>query len=117
MSKQVSGVTMHRNCINVRASMASRDEVEWMIGALTAAMNMNFPVVATYRVVIHDHGERKINVIKQIREITGCGLKEARDFSEIPGSVILAGVDRDVAYGAYEALMLQGASASVEVEQ
>ena len=42
----------------------------------------------TFEVVLASIGEKKINVIKEVRAITGLGLKEAKDFVEgAPGTV------------------------------
>ena len=41
------------------------------------------PVEQTeFTVVLEGHGDKKINVIKEVRAITGLGLKEAKDFVE-----------------------------------
>ena len=40
-----------------------------------------------FDVVLKSHGPNKINVIKEIRTITGLGLKEAKDLAEAGGKV------------------------------
>ncbi len=67
-----------------------------------------------FNVVLTSYGEKKINVIKEVRVITGLGLKEAKDLVEgVPNSV-KEGVTKD------EAQKLKGkleeAGATVEVK-
>ena len=50
-----------------------------------------------FSVVLADHGAKKINVIKEIRAITGLGLKEAKDLVEGAPKEIKAGVPKDEA--------------------
>ncbi|GGS08223.1 MULTISPECIES: 50S ribosomal protein L7/L12 [Deinococcus] len=49
-----------------------------------------------FDVVLVDAGASKINVIKEIRAITGLGLKEAKDMSE-KGGVLKEGASKDEA--------------------
>jgi large subunit ribosomal protein L7/L12 len=49
-----------------------------------------------FTVVLKEIGEKKINVIKAVREVTSLGLKEAKDLVEAaPGSVVKEGVSKD----------------------
>ena len=49
-----------------------------------------------FTVVLKDVGEKKINVIKAVREVTSLGLKEAKDLVEsAPGAVVKEGVSKD----------------------
>jgi large subunit ribosomal protein L7/L12 len=41
-----------------------------------------------FDVILIDHGANKINVIKAVREITGLGLKEAKDLVDTPPKAI-----------------------------
>ncbi|WP_448535323.1 50S ribosomal protein L7/L12 [Pseudothermotoga sp.] len=53
-----------------------------------------------FDVVLKSHGANKINVIKVVREITGLGLKEAKDLVEKAGSpdaVVKTGVPKNEA--------------------
>ena len=47
-----------------------------------------------FDVVLKDAGASKINVIKEVRGITGLGLKEAKDLVEAGGKAIKEGVDK-----------------------
>ena len=66
-----------------------------------------------FDVVLTSFGERKINVIKEVRQITGLGLKEAKDLVEGVPKPIKEGVAKEEA----EELKnkLEGAGATVEV--
>ena len=57
---------------------------------------------------------KKVGVIKVVRELTGLGLKEAKDLVEAAPKTVLEKVARDAAAKAKEAL--EGAGASVEVK-
>ncbi len=50
-----------------------------------------------FNVILLDGGEKKINVIKVVRALTGLGLKEAKDAVEQVPSTIKEGVSKDVA--------------------
>jgi large subunit ribosomal protein L7/L12 len=59
-------------------------------------------------------GDKKINVIKEVRAITGLGLKEAKDFVEgAPGNV-KEGVSKDEAEQIKKKLEEAGASVQVK---
>ncbi len=67
-----------------------------------------------FDVVLVDAGDKKINVIKEVRGLTSLGLKEAKDLVESAPKPILEGVSKDDAAKAKEAL--EGAGATVEVK-
>ena len=67
-----------------------------------------------FNVVITDAGAKKIGVIKVVRELTGLGLKEAKDATENLPSTIKEGVDKETAEEAKA--KLEEAGASVEVK-
>ena len=48
-----------------------------------------------FTVVLVDGGEKKINVIKEVRAITGLGLKEAKDLVEGAPKPLKEGVNKD----------------------
>ncbi len=66
-----------------------------------------------FDVILVDAGASKINVIKEIRAITGLGLKEAKDMSE-KGGAIREGVSKDEAEKVKA--QLEGAGAKVELK-
>ncbi len=50
-----------------------------------------------FNVVLKAAGDKKINVIKEVRTITGLGLKEAKDLVEAGGKSVKEGVSKDEA--------------------
>ncbi|MFJ7049235.1 50S ribosomal protein L7/L12 [Streptomyces sp. JV178] len=67
-----------------------------------------------FDVVLTGAGEKKIQVIKVVRELTSLGLKEAKDLVDGAPKPVLEKVAKDAAEKAAEAL--KGAGASVEVK-
>ena len=47
-----------------------------------------------FDVILLEAGDKKINVIKEVRAITGLGLKEAKDLVEAGGKAVKEGVDK-----------------------
>ena len=66
-----------------------------------------------FTVVLAAAGDKKINVIKAVREITGLGLKEAKDLVEAAPKPVLESVAKDAADAA--AGKLRDAGATVDV--
>jgi large subunit ribosomal protein L7/L12 len=66
-----------------------------------------------FDVILAAIGDKKINVIKEVRAITGLGLKEAKDLVEAAPKPVKEGVSKDEA--AKLKGQLEGAGASVEV--
>lgn len=67
-----------------------------------------------FDVVLEAAGEKKINVIKEVRALTSLGLKEAKDLVESAPKAILEHVNKETAEKAKEAL--EGAGASVTLK-
>jgi len=67
-----------------------------------------------FDVIIVDSGDKKINVIKEIRAITGLGLKEAKDAAEQTPSTIKEGISK--ADADEIKAKLEAAGAKVEVK-
>ena len=67
-----------------------------------------------FTVVLANAGEKKINVIKEVRAITGLGLKEAKDLVEGAPKPVKEGVNKDEA--AKLKKQLEEAGATVEVK-
>ena len=68
----------------------------------------------TFDVVLTSFGEKKINVIKEVRAITGLGLKEAKDLVEGAPKPVKEGVGKDEAEEIKK--KLEEAGASVELK-
>jgi len=67
-----------------------------------------------FDVILASFGEKKINVIKEVRAITGLGLKEAKDLVEAVPSAIKEGVNKEEADQLKT--KLEEAGATVEVK-
>jgi large subunit ribosomal protein L7/L12 len=67
-----------------------------------------------FDVVLASAGSSKINVIKEVRAITGLGLKEAKDLVEAAPKALKEGVDKDEANKIKEALEKAGATVEVK---
>ena len=67
-----------------------------------------------FTVILADMGASKVNVIKEVRAITGLGLKEAKDLVESAPKPIKEGVSKDDAKKIKE--QLEAAGAKVEVK-
>ena len=67
-----------------------------------------------FDVVLEAAGEKKINVIKEVRALTSLGLKEAKDLVAAAPKAILEGVDKAAAEKAKDAL--EGAGATVTLK-
>ena len=65
-------------------------------------------------VILESAGDKKIQVIKEVRALTNLGLKEAKDLVEAAPKPVLEKVARDVAAKAKEALEAVGAAVSVK---
>lgn len=97
-------------------------EDKFGVSAAAPAMMMAAPAAAAavvedekteFNVVLKASGSEKIKVIKVVREITGLGLKEAKEIVDNPGKAIKEGVSKEEA----EALkkQLEEVGASVEL--
>src|ERR1044071_2912973 len=69
-----------------------------------------------FTVILKSGGDKKINVIKEVRAITGLGLKEAKDLVEAGGKNVKEGVTKDEAAKIKKQLEDQGATVEVKKE-
>ncbi len=67
-----------------------------------------------FDVILASFGDKKINVIKEIRTITGLGLKEAKDLVESAPKEIKEGIAKEEAEKLKE--QLEGAGATVDIK-
>lgn len=67
-----------------------------------------------FDVILASAGSSKIGVIKEVRALTGLGLKEAKDMVEAAPKAIKEGVDKDEAAKIKEALEKAGATVEVK---
>ena len=102
-------------------------DLEEKFGVSAAAPAMAMPMMAMpgagaaaeeekseFDVVLVDHGANKINVIKVVREVTGLGLKEAKDMVEAAPKEIVKDVAKDESEKVKK--QLEEAGAVVEVK-
>jgi large subunit ribosomal protein L7/L12 len=68
----------------------------------------------SFNVVLTGAGEKKIQVIKVVREITGLGLKEAKDLVDTAPKPVKEGVPKDEAEAVKAKLVDQGASVEIK---
>jgi large subunit ribosomal protein L7/L12 len=67
-----------------------------------------------FNVTLKEAGAKKIQVIKVVRELTGLGLKEAKDLVDGAPQVVKAGVTKDEAAAVKAKLEEQGATVEVK---
>lgn len=67
-----------------------------------------------FDVILDSIGDKKIQVIKEVRALTNLGLKEAKDLVEAAPKVVLEKVAREAAAKAKEALEAAGAAVTIK---
>ena len=67
-----------------------------------------------FTVILKAGGDKKINVIKEVRAITGLGLKEAKDLVEAGGKTVKDGINKEEAAKIKKQLEDQGATVEVK---
>ena len=67
-----------------------------------------------FNVILTEAGEKKVNVIKAVRELTGLGLKEAKEKVDGAPQVVAEGVSKEAAEDAKK--KLEEAGAKVELK-
>jgi len=67
-----------------------------------------------FQVVLTSAGDAKIGVIKVVREITGLGLKEAKDLVDQAPKPVKQGINREEAEGVLKKLKDAGAGAEIK---
>ena len=103
------------------ADLAKMLEEKWGVSA-AAAVAVAGPAAAAavveeqteFNVILVSGGEKKINVIKEVRAITGLGLKEAKDLVEAGGKTVKEGVSKDEAAKLKKQLEDQGAKVELK---
>jgi|SRR5215469_3202346 len=105
------------------ADLAKLLEEKWGVSAAAPVAVAAGPAAAAaapaaekteFTVVLADAGANKINVIKEVRAITGLGLKEAKDLVEGAPKDVKADVSKDEAEKIKK--QLEGAGAKVELK-
>lgn len=105
------------------AELSKLLEDKWGVSAAAAAPMMMAAAPAgaaaveekdSFDVVLENGGANKINVIKEVRAITGLGLKEAKDLVEAGGKVVKEGVKKDEAESIKKKLEEAGATVKLK---
>jgi large subunit ribosomal protein L7/L12 len=68
----------------------------------------------SFNVVLMAAGEKKINVIKAVREVTSLGLKEAKDLVEGAPQAVKEGLNKDDAEALKAKLVAEGATVEIK---
>ena len=99
-------------------------EEKWGVSAAAPVAAAAAPVAAAaaapveeqteFTVILSKVGDKKINVIKEIRTITGLGLKEAKDLVEGAPKTVKEGATKDEAAKIKKTLEEQGATVEVK---
>lgn len=71
-------------------------------------------VSSTVTVILADCGDKKIQVLKAVREVTGLGLKEAKDLVDAAPKPVKENIDREEAEKIKKALEEQGAKVEIK---
>ena len=117
--EELSGLTVIE-----AAELSKALEEKWGVSA-AAAVAVAAPAAAgaaadagaeqtEFDVILSAIGEKKINVIKEVRSITGLGLKEAKDLVEAAPKPVKEGASKDEAEEIKK--KLEEAGASVEIK-
>ncbi len=101
--EELSGLTVLE-----AAELSKLLEEKWGVSAAAPAEEQT-----EFTVILAKAGDKKINVIKEVRTITGLGLKEAKDLVEAAPKPVKEGIGKDEV--AKIRKMLEDAGASVEV--
>jgi large subunit ribosomal protein L7/L12 len=104
------------------ADLVKQLESKWGVSAAAVAVAAGPAAAAAapveekteFTVVLADAGANKINVIKEIRAITGLGLKEAKDLVEGAPKTVKEGVNKDDAKKIKDQLTAAGAKVDVK---
>jgi large subunit ribosomal protein L7/L12 len=119
LAEELSGLTVLE-----AAELSKLLEEKWGVSAAAPVAAAAAPVAAAaaapaeeqteFAVILTAAGDKKINVIKEVRTITGLGLKEAKDLVEGAPKTVKESIGKDEV--AKIKKMLEDAGASVEVK-
>ncbi len=118
IADELSGLTVME-----AAELSTMLEEKWGVSAAAPVAVAAAPAAADaadveeqteFSVVLASYGEKKINVIKEVRAITALGLKEAKDLVESAPSAVKEGIEKAEADKIKE--QLEAAGATVEIK-
>ncbi len=117
LADEIVGLTLLQ-AVELKDILKEKHGIEPAAGAVVVAAG---PAVAEaveeqteFDVILKSFGEKKINVIKEVRALTGLGLKEAKDLVEAGGKAVKEGVSKDEAEAVKK--KLEDAGAEVELK-
>ncbi len=115
LADEIVGLTL-LEAVELKDILKEKHGIEPAAGAVAVAAGPAV-VEATeeqteFDVILKSYGEKKINVIKEVRALTGLGLKEAKDLVEAGGKAVKEAVTKDEA----EAVKKKLEEAGAEVE-
>jgi large subunit ribosomal protein L7/L12 len=104
------------------AELAKLLEDKWGVSAAAPVAMAAAPGAAApaaeeqteFTVILKAGGDKKLNVIKEVRTITGLGIKEAKDLVEAGGKTVKEGLTKDEAAKIKKQLEDQGATVEVK---
>jgi len=105
------------------ASLVKQLEEKWGVSAAAAAVAVAAPggpaapaaeAKTEFTVILANAGAKKIDVIKEVRAITGLGLKEAKDLVEGAPKELKAGVNKDESEKIKKQLTAAGATVEIK---
>jgi len=117
LADEIVGLTL-LEAVELKDILKEKHGIEPAAGAVVAAAG---PAVAEaveeqteFDVILKSFGEKKINVIKEVRALTGLGLKEAKDLVEAGGKAVKEGVNKDEAEAVKKKLEEVGAEVELK---
>ncbi len=119
LAEQLSGLTVLEAALLVKVL-----EEKWGVSAAAPVAMAAMPAMAAgaapaaapveekteFTVILKSVGDKKIDVIKIIRQLTNLGLKEAKDMAETPNAKVLESVSKESAEEAKKKLTEVGAT-------
>jgi large subunit ribosomal protein L7/L12 len=117
LADEIVGLTL-LEAVELKDLLKEKHGIEPAAGAVAVAAGPAVAEVAEekteFDVILKSFGEKKINVIKEVRAITGLGLKEAKDLVEAGNKAVKEGVNKDEAEAVKQ--KLEAAGAEVELK-
>ena len=113
--EEIKGLTI----LELNELVKAVEEEFGVSAAPVAAVGVAAPAAAVeekteFDVVLASAGDSKLGVIKVVREITGLGLKEAKDLVEGAPKTLKEGVSKDEAEKIKESLVAAGATVEIK---
>ena len=113
--EEIKGLTI----LELNELVKAVEEEFGVSAAPVAAVGVAAPAAAVeekteFDVVLASFGAKKLDVIKVVRELTGLGLKDAKDLVEAAPKTLKEGVSKDEAEKIKESLVAAGATVEIK---